>query len=220
MKFNSVFDIIGPVMIGPSSSHTAGAARIGEAARTLFGGEPEWIKIHLYESFAKTYKGHGTDFALVGGLLGFKTDDPRMKDSLSIAEQKNIHVEFVEDEAAVEHPNTARIMIGRGKEQMELVGISIGGGKVSITELNGFELRLSGNHPAVLIVHNDRYGAIASVTDIFAKHEINIGHMEVNRKDVNQEALMVIEVDQNVNDAILEELNKAAHIIRISKIDG
>lgn len=220
MKFNSVFDIIGPVMIGPSSSHTAGAARIGEAARTLFGEEPEWIKIHLYESFAKTYKGHGTDFALVGGLLGFKTDDPRMKESLSIATQRNIHVEFVEDEAAVDHPNTARIMIGRGKEQMELVGISIGGGKVSITELNGFELRLSGNHPAVLIVHNDRYGAIASVTDIFAKHEINIGHMEVNRKDVNQEALMVIEVDQNVNDTILEELNKAAHIIRISKIDG
>src|SRR5699024_5626362 len=87
-------------------------------------------------------------------------------------------------------------------------------------ELNGFELRLSGNHPAVLIVHNDRYGAIASVTDIFAKHEINIGHMEVNRKDVNQEALMVIEVDQNVNDTILEQLNKAAHIIRMSKIDG
>src|SRR5699024_8143619 len=160
-----VFDIIGPVMIGPSSSHTAGAARIGEAARTLFGMEPAWIQIHFYESFAKTYKGHGTDFALVGGVLGYKTDDPRMKESLSVAAQRNSHVEFVEDEAAVEHPNTARIMTGRGREQMELVGISIGGGKVSITELNGFELRLSGNHPAVLIVHNDRYGAIASVTD-------------------------------------------------------
>src|SRR5699024_5868735 len=219
-KFNSVFDIIGPVMIGPSRSHTAGAARIGGAARTLFGMEPEWIKIHLDESFAKTDKGQGTEFGVVGGLLGIKTDDPRMKQSLSIAAQSNITVEVVEDDAAVDHPNTARIMIGRGREQMELVGISIGGGKVSITELNGFELRLSGNHPAVLIVHNDRYGAIASVTDIFAKHEINIGHMEVNRKDVNQEALMVIEVDQNVNDTILEELNKAAHIIRISKIDG
>src|SRR5699024_6103353 len=122
----------------------------------------------------KTYKEHGTDFALVGGLLGVKTDDPRMKESLSIAAQRNIHVEFVEDEAAVDHPNTARIMSGRGREQMELVWILIRGGKLSITELNGFELRLSGNHPAVLIVHNDRYGAIASVTDIFAKHEINI----------------------------------------------
>src|SRR5699024_8540942 len=118
-------------MIGPSGSHTAGAARIAEAARTLIGIEPQMIKIHLYESFAKTYKGHGTDFALVGSLLGFKTDDPRMKESLSIAAQRNIHVEFVEDEAAVDHPNTARIMIGRGREQMELVGISIGGGKVS-----------------------------------------------------------------------------------------
>src|SRR5699024_5184490 len=159
-------------MIGPSSSHTSGAARIGEAARTLFGMEPEWIKINVEQIFDKTYKGHVTDFALVSSLLGIKTDDPRMKESLSIAAQRNIHVEFVEDEAAVDHPNTARIMIGRGREQMELVGISIGGGKVSITELNGFELRLSGNHPAVLIVHNDRYGAIASVTDIFAKHEI------------------------------------------------
>src|SRR5699024_8349615 len=121
-------------MIGSSSSHTAGAARIGEAARTLFGMEPARIDIDWYESFFKTYKGHGTDFALVGGLLGFKTDDPRMKESLSIAAQRNIHVEFVEDEAAVDHPNTARIMVGRGREQMELVGISIGGGKVSITE--------------------------------------------------------------------------------------
>src|SRR5699024_2399246 len=126
-------------MIGPSSSHTAGAARSGEAARTLFGMEPEWIKIHLYESFAKTYKGHGTDFALVGGILGFKTDDPRMKESLSIAAQRNIHVEFVEDEAAVDHPNTARIMIGRGRQQIELVGFLIGCGKVFITVLNCFE---------------------------------------------------------------------------------
>src|SRR5699024_2589297 len=158
--------------------------------------------------------------ASVGGLLGFKTDEPRMKESLSIDAQRNIHVEFVEDDTEVDHPNTPRIMIGRRREQLQLVAISITDGKESITVLNGFELRLSGNHPDVLIVHNDRYGAIASVTDIFAKHEINIGHMEVNRKDVNQEALMVIEVDQNVNDTILEELNKAAHIIRISKIDG
>src|SRR5699024_12719427 len=105
-----------PVMIGPSSSHTAGAARTGDAARTLFAIGTEWIKIHLYESFAKTYKGHGTDFALVGGLLGFKTDDPRMKESLSIAAQRNIYVEFVEDEASVDHPNTARTMSGRRRD--------------------------------------------------------------------------------------------------------
>lgn len=218
MKFNSVFDIIGPVMIGPSSSHTAGAARIGKAARNLFGEEPKWAKIHLYESFAKTYKGHGTDFALVGGLLGFETDDQRMSKALTIAKERNMEIEFVEENVASAHPNTARLIVGNDKEEMELVGISIGGGKVEITELNGFELRLSGNHPAILIMHNDRFGAIASVTRILAKYEINIGHMEVNRKDVGKEALMVIEVDQNIDDSVLKELEDADHIIQISKI--
>lgn len=220
MKYNSVFDIIGPVMIGPSSSHTAGAARIGLAARTLFARQPTWAKIYLYESFAKTYKGHGTDFALAGGLLGFQTDDTRMSKALDIAKEEGLNIEFIEDNTAVDHPNTARLVIGDETEKLELVGKSIGGGKVEITELNGFELRLSGNHPAILIMHNDRFGAIASVTKIFAKHEINIGHMEVNRKDVGKEALMVIEVDQNVNDDIMEELKTADHIIHISKIDG
>ncbi|CDO02274.1 L-serine dehydratase, beta chain [Oceanobacillus picturae] len=220
MKYNSVFDIIGPVMIGPSSSHTAGAARIGKAARNLFGQEPTWAKIHLYESFAKTYKGHGTDFALVGGLLGYEADDKRISKSLETAKERNITVEFIEDSAAVNHPNTARLIIGNASGSLELVGISIGGGKVEITELNGFDLRLSGNHPAILIMHNDRFGAIASVTRILAKYEINIGHMEVNRKDVGKEALMVIEVDQNVEDAVLKELESADHIVRIAKIDS
>ncbi|WP_249869822.1 L-serine ammonia-lyase, iron-sulfur-dependent subunit beta [Oceanobacillus saliphilus] len=218
MKYNSVFDIIGPVMVGPSSSHTAGAARIGKAARNLFGKQPKWAKIHLYESFAKTYKGHGTDFALAGGLLGFETDDPRMSKALDIAKANGLEIEFFEDSASVDHPNTARLVIGDETDQLELVGISIGGGKVEITELNGFELRLSGNHPAILIMHTDRFGAIASVTRILAKHEINIGHMEVNRRDVGKEALMVIEVDQNVEDTILKELEEADHIIQISKI--
>ncbi|AXI09044.1 L-serine ammonia-lyase, iron-sulfur-dependent, subunit beta [Oceanobacillus sp. 143] len=218
MKYNSVFDIIGPVMVGPSSSHTAGAARIGLAARNLFGKEPKWAKIHLYESFAKTYKGHGTDFALAGGLLGFATDDPRMSKALDIAKERGIEIEYIEDSASSDHPNTARLVIGNDDESLELVGISIGGGKVEITELNGFALRLSGNHPAILIMHSDRFGAIASVTRILAKHEINIGHMEVNRKDIGKEALMVIEVDQNVEDSILVELKNAEHIISIAKI--
>jgi len=218
VTFNSVFDIIGPVMIGPSSSHTAGAARIGKAARTLFGKQPTWAKIYLYESFAKTYKGHGTDFAITGGLLGFDTDDPRMSKSLEIAKEKGISLEFIEDSAKVDHPNTARLLIGDDSANLELVGISIGGGKVEITELNGFALRLSGNHPAILVVHNDRFGAIASVTRILAKHELNIGHMEVNRKDVGKEALMVIEVDENIESHVIHELKNADHIIQVTKI--
>lgn len=220
MKFNSVFDIIGPVMVGPSSSHTAGAARIGLAARNLLGKQPTWAKIYLYESFAKTYKGHGTDFAIIGGLLGYATDDIRMRDALATAKDIGLTFEFIEDSKAVDHPNTARLVIGDETDELELVGISIGGGKVEITELNGFVLRLSGNHPAILIMHNDRYGAIASVTKILAKHKINIGHMEVNRKDVGKQALMVIEVDQNIEDAVLTELENAEHIIHISKISS
>lgn len=218
VKFNSVFDIIGPVMVGPSSSHTAGAARIGKVARTLFGKEPKWAKIFLYESFAKTYKGHGTDFALVGGLMNYDTDHPLMSEALKTAEDKGMTVEFIEDSAKVSHPNTVRIQIGDEQMSLELVGISIGGGKVEITELNGFALRLSGNHPALLILHNDRSGAIASVTKILAKYNLNIGHMEVNRKDIGQEALMVIEVDENIEPHVIYELKNAEHIIQVTKI--
>lgn len=218
MKFTSVFDIIGPVMIGPSSSHTAGAARIGKTARDLFGKEPTWAEIRLYESFAKTYKGHGTDFALVGGLLGFQTDDKRLDQSLNIAEEKQINIEFFEENGRAPHPNTARLTIGDETDSIEMVGISIGGGKIEIIEINGFDLKITGNHPAILVVHNDRFGAIASVTKILAKHEINIGHMEVNRKDVGKEALMVIEVDQNVEKDVLTELQEADHIIQVSTL--
>ena len=170
MKFNSVFDIIGPTMVGPSSSHTAGAARIGLVTRYLLNEEPTWAKIYLYESFAKTYKGHGTDFALVGGLLGYETNDERMRLSLEEANHKGIDIQFVEENGSVDHPNTARIHAGTGQTEIEVVGQSIGGGKIEVVELNGFRLRLSGNHPALLIMHNDRHGTIASVTDILAKH--------------------------------------------------
>lgn len=218
MKFNSVFDIIGPVMIGPSSSHTAGAARIGKATRDFLSGEPKWAKVHLYESFAKTYKGHGTDLAITGGLLGFATDDTRIRQAFEIAKERGLQIEFIEDTASVKHPNTVRIRVGNATNEIELVGISIGGGKVEIIELNGFSLRLSGNHPAILLMHNDRFGAIASVTNILEKYEINIGHMEVNRKDIGKEALMVIETDQNIDDAVVDELSKAEHITHISRL--
>lgn len=218
MKYRSVFDIIGPVMIGPSSSHTAGAARIGRVARSLFGREPKWANISLYGSFAKTYKGHGTDVAIVGGLLDFDTDDKRIINALDIAGERGMKIEFIEEEAVPDHPNTARVFIGDHNGELELVGISIGGGKIEITELNGFMLKLSGNHPAILVVHNDRFGAIASVANTLAKYEINIGHMEVSRKEVGKMALMTIEVDENVDDKLLEELEKLPNILKVTKI--
>lgn len=218
MKYKSVFDIIGPIMIGPSSSHTAGAARIGRVARSIFGREPKWASISLYGSFAQTYKGHGTDVAIIGGILDFDTDDERIIKAIDIATEKGMKISFVEEDAITEHPNTARVFIGDDQGELELVGISIGGGKIEIIELNGFELKLSGHHPAILVVHNDRFGAIANVASVLAKHEINIGHMEVSRKEVGKLALMTIEVDHNIEDSVLHEIEQLPNILRVTKI--
>jgi L-serine dehydratase len=218
LKYKSVFDIIGPIMIGPSSSHTAGAARIGRVARSIFGREPKWASISLYGSFAQTYKGHGTDVAIIGGILDFDTDDERIIKAIDIATEKGMKISFVEEDAITEHPNTARVFIGDDQGELELVGISIGGGKIEIIELNGFELKLSGHHPAILVVHNDRFGAIANVASVLAKHEINIGHMEVSRKEVGKLALMTIEVDHNIEDSVLHEIEQLPNILRVTKI--
>lgn len=218
MKFKSVFDIIGPIMIGPSSSHTAGAARIGRVARSLFGREPKWANISFYGSFAQTYKGHGTDVAIIGGILDFETHDERIIQAIAIAEERGIKIRFIEEEAVPEHPNTARVMIGDEYGEIEMVGISIGGGKIEITELNGFQLKLSGNHPAILVVHNDRFGAIAGVSNVLAEYEINIGHMEVSRKEKGKLALMTIEVDQNIDDSILHAIEQLPNVLKVTKI--
>lgn len=205
-------------MIGPSSSHTAGAARIGRVARTLYGKEPTWIDISFYGSFAKTYKGHGTDVAIIGGILDFDTMDERIKTSIDIAKKSGINITFREEEAITDHPNTARVRIGDDSSELELVGISIGGGKIEITELNGFELKLTGENPAILVVHNDRYGSIAAVSNVLAKYEINIGHMDVSRKEKGKLALMTIEVDQAIEDSVLHELRTLPNILQVTKI--
>jgi len=218
MKYTSVFDIIGPVMIGPSSSHTAGAARIGRVARDLFGGQPKWAKIHLYGSFAETYKGHGTDVAIIGGLLDYDTFDERIKTAFADAEKANLTFEFIPETAHTEHPNTARLVIGDDETEMSMVGISIGGGSIEIIELNGFPLRLSGGMPAILVVHDDRAGCIAAVANCLAGYNINIGHMEVSRKERGNMALMVIEVDQNIDKSILDEMSTLPNITKVTRI--
>jgi len=218
MKYRTVFDIIGPIMIGPSSSHTAGAAKIGRVARLLFGRQPKWAKVSFYGSFAQTYQGHGTDVAIIGGILDFDTFDERIPSSLSIAEEIGMNISFIEEKANVDHPNTARIVIGDEVDQLELVGISIGGGKIEIIELNGFQLKLSGNHPALLILHQDRSGTIAAVANILAELSINIGHMEVARKEKGQMAMMTIEVDHNLDNDVLKRLMKLPNIIQATKI--
>jgi L-serine dehydratase len=218
MKYRSAFDIIGPVMIGPSSSHTAGAARIGRVARTLFGQLPKKAIISLYGSFAKTYKGHGTDFAIVAGLLDFDTFDERMPQSLDIAKEMGLEVVFRIEEAVMDHPNTVKINLYNDDNELELVGISIGGGTIEITELNSFPLKLTGEHPAILVVHQDRFGIISAVTNVLSKYEINIGHMEVSRLEKGEMALMVIEVDQNIDEIVIKELQHLSNVSQIIRM--
>lgn len=219
MKYRSAFDIIGPVMIGPSSSHTAGAARIGRVARTLFEKQPAKAVISLYGSFAKTYKGHGTDLALIAGIMDFDTFDERIPEALEIARQVGLEVEFITEDAVTEHPNTVKINLfdGEGKE-LEIVGISIGGGTIEITEINSFKLKLSGANPAILVVHQDRFGLISAVTSVLSKYEINIGHMEVSRKERGDEAVMVIEMDHKIDDGVFAELSFLQGVTQVIRL--
>ena len=147
---------------------------MGQVARQLFRHEPERVSISLYASFAKTYRGHGTDVALIGGILGFETDDLRIPEALEIAKEREIEVEFIEEDANAPHPNTARIRLYKGEDEIEVVACSIGGGKIEVVELNGFDLQLSGTSPALLIVNNDRFGAIAPVASILRNMRLTL----------------------------------------------
>ena len=153
MKYRSVFDIIGPVMVGPSSSHTAGAVRIGLFTRYIFGRQPEDVKITLYGSFKETYKGHGTDIALIGGLLGYNTSDKRIRTSMDDAKLAGMEFEFIESEIEHIHPNTAKIEVQASRYSLDLIGKSIGGGKMVIFELLGFDVNLSGDFPTYFIFY-------------------------------------------------------------------
>lgn len=219
MKFRSVFDVIGPVMLGPSSSHTAGAVRIGQIARKLFEREPEKIVVQFYGSFAKTYRGHATDVAVVGGVLGMDVADPLLPESLSLAAKLGIMVELYAEEQVPEHPNTVRITLTHGSDTLDVTGISIGGGAVQITEYASFPIKLSGEQPTILILHQDSFGVIAQVTNCLEKEEINIAHMEVSRLSKGDRALMLIETDEMVPSSILSRMAERKNIIKVSMLD-
>ena len=219
MKYRSVFDIIGPVMVGPSSSHTAGAVRIGRLARALFGREPQHIRLHFYGSFAKTFKGHATDVAALAGVLGLEMDDPRIPEAKAMAENKGITAEYIAEEAVPVHPNTLMAELWDEQGSMTATGQSLGGGLVQITQVDGFSLGLSGESPALLIFHKDMYGTIASITQLLANARININHMEVSRKDRGQTALMVIETDELVEPAVIDLMNAQDNVYKIIKLE-
>jgi L-serine dehydratase len=218
MKYRSVFDIIGPVMVGPSSSHTAGAVRIGQIARKLFGKKIEKADIHFYGSFAKTYKGHATDVAVLAGLMGLSTYDPRIPDAFSLAKQKGLEYKFFEEKALSPHPNTVQIEMFSGSDKCDVTGISLGGGLVQISEVDGFPLKLSGDAPSLLIFHKDVYGTIAPILTLFAQNKINVSHMEVSRLEKGRLALMAVETDQPASEEIIKEILNMPNIQRVVRL--
>jgi L-serine dehydratase len=200
MRFKDVFSIIGPAMIGPSSSHTAGAVRIGRVARQLFGAMPTEALIVFYGSFAATYRGHGTDTAIVGGLLDCDTDDPRIPDALELAEQSGISVTFEQGKGLFPHPNTAKLILKSNdpNHKLTIVGTSIGGGNIEIVEVNGFAVKFTGIYPTLVIRHFDSAGVIADITHVLKTKGVNIGHMSVDRKGRSGDALTVLELDGSI----------------------
>ena len=199
MQKFSVFDIIGPRMIGPSSSHTAGAARLAHVAWKLAGGDVKRAELTLYGSFAETGRGHGTDKALVAGILGMEPDDENLRVSIELAKERGVDVRIIFSDEPVEQPNTARIKTVNSKgEVSELVGASVGGGNILVTELNGMKLKFTGEYPTLVIRHQDVPGVINNVTGILAKEHINVAFMRVFRHARRQDAYMVIETDTPV----------------------
>jgi L-serine dehydratase len=207
---HGVFDIIGPIMIGPSSSHTAGAVRIGLMARKILGEEPVEAEIFFHGSFAQTYRGHGTDKAIIAGILGFAADDERIKKSLDIAFAKGLKYEFSTIELSEAHPNTAVVYLtGASGRRVKIIGSSVGGGNIMITNIDGYEVELAGKYHTLIIIHKDKPGAITRVTSILAEYGINVAFMKVARKMRGQEALMIIEADDELSAEIVERTAKA-----------
>lgn len=199
----NVFDIIGPVMIGPSSSHTAGAARIGRIARQLLQDEPVAAQIVLYGSFAKTYKGHGTDKALIAGILGMEPDDARLRFSPRIAKEQGLDVSLSTGDLLEAHPNTAVLTLtGRRGGALTVRGSSIGGGNIVIDAINGMPVRISGQHPSLIVQHRDRPGVIAEVTDLLADRGVNICNFSLSRRQKGGVAVMTIEMDGGLDEAL------------------
>jgi L-serine dehydratase len=206
---SSVFDMIGPVMIGPSSSHTAGVVRIGRVANRLFGGQPSKVKITFYNSFARTFEGHGSDRAVIAGLMDFKTDDARIKHSLDIAKERDLHFEIKPiGNALTMHPNTVKIVADDNEHHLSVVGESRGGGVIRIKEVNGFDCNFTANSHTLIVEAEDTPGSIAFISSVISRDNSNIASMTVARKGKNQVACQVIEMDSGIKPITLEYLKQ------------
>ena len=215
MREISVFDIIGPIMIGPSSSHTAGALRIAQTARKIAGGNVKAVTFRLYGSFAKTYSGHGTDRALVAGMLGFDTGDYRIRDSFKLAREAGLDFRFdICGENMPElHPNTVDItMTGENGEVTSVRGCSIGGGNIKIVMINSVAIEFTGEYNAFFISQYDKPGVLADICSVLEEKEINVAYMRVYREEKGTNAYSVIEIDGSADESVIEKLRKLDNI--------
>ena len=203
---HGVFDIVGPIMIGPSSSHTAGAVRLGLMARKILGEKVLKAGIQLHGSFAQTYRGHGTDKALIAGILGFATDDERIVSALNIAKNQGVAYSFQTIKLEDAHPNTAIIhLTGETGRVAKVCGASVGGGNIMITNINGYAVELTGEYPALITIHHDKPGVITQVTQILARYAMNIAFMRVSRQNRGESAMMIMELDDEPADEVLDD---------------
>jgi len=220
----SLLDIIGPVMVGPSSSHTAGACRLGLLARCLVGGTPERALVELHGSFARTGEGHGTDKAIVGGLMGYRPDDERLRTSLETAEGEGLDYRFekttISDDA---HPNTVRMTLERGERKAVMTGSSLGAGRVLVTEIDGYPVEVSGSYHTIVLVAEDVRGSVARIAGLLAEHELNIATLRLTRKQRGGDAFMVIEIDEAPGEGVRDEIRALDWVrwaFRLDKVAG
>lgn len=220
----SLLDIIGPVMVGPSSSHTAGACRLGLLARCLVGGTPEQARVELHGSFARTGEGHGTDKAIVGGLMGFRPDDERLRSALEIAEGEGLDYQFEKTTIADDaHPNTARMTLTRGERRSVMVGSSLGAGRVLVTEIDGYPVEVTGNYHTIVLVAEDVRGSVARIAGVLADHGLNIATLRLTRKARGGDAFMVIEVDDQPDEPMRDEIRALSWVrwaFRLDKVSA
>ena len=220
MKYTSIFDVIGHIMVGPSSSHTAGACQIAYVARLLFGKKPKSVKIGLHGSFAETYKGHGTDIAILAGLLGFTPEDDTIKHAFEIAEKEGLDYSFeVVDLGADYHPNSVSIEMFDGTEKMNVIGSSIGGGNIIIKEIDGLEAGFGGEPNTLVILNHDRIGALVNIANTLQKFKLNIGSMKISRNLKKKIALTWLEADTAIPGDVIDALKEHSEIIWVRVIN-
>ena len=216
----NIFDMMGPVMVGPSSSHTAGAARIGNMGRTLLGEEVARADIGLHGSFAETGFGHGTDRALLAGLLGMKPDDLRIPNAYEEANSAGMAYSFRTVELRDAHPNTALLeLTGKSGKKLTLQASSIGGGAIVVNKIDGIDVNFTGDFNTLIVRNQDESGSVAAITSILSQVHINVANMSVNRHRRGGDALMVIETDQHIKPRQVEFLSELPGILSVTYYD-